>query len=129
MTFLLKWKCSLVSQNDSGPHHALLVSDIAFPISHFLFVHVSVSADGDHIHGTAVVDFAAASISHCLEIDQASAVHFWWISKRKVEYQQHPSFGFQQVGKVGRLKTGSWPLCLVSVTQILEFCVVYRLML
>lgn len=93
--FLLKWKCSLVSQNGSGPHCALLVSDIALSVSHFLCIYVSASADGDHVRGTAVADFAAACISHHLDTEQGSAIYFWWISKRKVEgYQKHPSFRF-----------------------------------
>lgn len=60
MIFLLKWKCSLVSQNGSGPRRVLLVSDIALSVSHFLCFHVSASADGDRGHGTAVADFVAA---------------------------------------------------------------------
>lgn len=60
--FLLKWKCSLVSQNGSSPRHVLLVSDIALSISYFLCFHVSASADGDHGHGTAVTDFVVASL-------------------------------------------------------------------
>lgn len=74
---LLKCKSSLVSQNGSRPPHALLVSHIALSISQFLCIPVPTSADGDHIHGTAVADFAATAISHCFETEQASAVYFW----------------------------------------------------
>lgn len=85
MMFLLKDKCSLVSQSCSSPHHALLVSGMALSVSHSLCVHVSTSADGDCVHGTAVADFVAASISYCLETEQAPAIYFWWTSKRRVE--------------------------------------------
>lgn len=79
----------MVSQKGSGPRRALLVSDTAFSISCFLCIHVSASADGDHVHGTTVADFVAASISYCLETEQASAIYFWWMSKRKVEGYQN----------------------------------------
>lgn len=46
---------------------------------------MSASADGGYVHDTAVADFVAASISYCLETEQASAIYFWWTSKRKVE--------------------------------------------
>lgn len=64
-------------------------------VCHFLCTHVSASADGDRVRGTAVADFIAASISHCLETAQASAIYFWWTSKRKVERQKKgPNFRF-----------------------------------
>lgn len=56
MMFLLKWKCTLVSQNGSGPRCTLLVSDTALSVSHFLCVCMSASADGDQAHGTVVAD-------------------------------------------------------------------------
>lgn len=45
-------------------------------------------ADGDHVCGTALSDFVAASISPCFETEQASAVYFWWTSKGKTEGYQ-----------------------------------------
>lgn len=55
--FLLKWMCSRVSQNGSGPHRALLLSDTAF-----ICLPLSASADGLCVHGMAVTDFATASL-------------------------------------------------------------------
>ena len=93
--FLLKWMCSLVSQHASGPLCALLVSDIVLSVSHFLCTRVSASTDGDRVHGTAVADFVASSVSHCHETEQASASYFWWTSEKEVEgYKKQPGFRF-----------------------------------
>lgn len=38
-----------------------------------------------------MADFIAASISHCRKTVQASALYFWWASKREIERYNKPT--------------------------------------